>query len=132
MIYSILLQETASAPALHEAAKAFGATDPYGIAMTIIAMGVVFLSLVLLYVIFKNVSKLYGRETKKKDVSLKTEGVESEVETSGEVNAVIALALHLYRSQLHDNEDPIITMKRVARTYSPWSSKIYGLTRPPR
>lgn len=132
MINSILLQETAASPALHEAAKNFGATDPYGVAMTMIAMGVVFLALILLYVTFKYVAKLYGRETKKKKVSPQLSDIKSEEETSGEVNAVIALALHLYRSQLHDNEDPIITMKRVARTYSPWSSKIYGLTRAPR
>jgi hypothetical protein len=73
------------------------------------------------------VAKLYGRETKKKTVPLKPES-----ETSGEINAALALALHLYRTQLHDNEDAVITMKRVARSYSPWSSKIYGLTKIPK
>jgi glutaconyl-CoA/methylmalonyl-CoA decarboxylase subunit delta len=132
MMNSILLQETNAAPALHEAGRAFGASDPYGVAMTMIAMGVVFLALVVLYVIFKYVAKLYGMESKKKSSLSRLAGKQSEDETSGEINAAIALALHLYRTQLHDNEDPIITMKRVARTYSPWSSKIYGLTRSPR
>jgi Na+-transporting methylmalonyl-CoA/oxaloacetate decarboxylase gamma subunit len=133
MINNILLQETAAAPAVHEAAKAFGATDPYGIVMAVIAMGVVFTSLILLYVIFKNVSKLYGREGKKKKAAAaELIGVSTDDEISGEVNAAIALALHLYHSELHDIEDPIITMKRVARTYSPWSSKIYGITQAPR
>ena len=52
--------------------------------------------------------------------------------TSGEVNAAIAMALFLYSEQLHDIEDPIITMSKVSRTYSPWSSKIYGLRKSPR
>ena len=132
MINSILLQTPAATPALHEPAKAFGATDPYGVAMTMIAMGVVFASLIILFVTFKYVAKLYGMEAKKKVVSPQRAGAKTEGEISGEVNAAIALALHLYRSQLHDNEDTVITMKRVARTYSPWSSKIYGLTRSPR
>ena len=51
---------------------------------------------------------------------------------SGEVNAAIAMALYLYGNQLHDQEDPIITMTKVSRTYSPWSSKIYGLRKSPR
>ncbi|HAH59495.1 MAG TPA: phage tail protein, partial [Bacteroidales bacterium] len=29
--------------------------------------------------------------------------------------------------ELHDHEDAVLTIKKVARTYSPWSSKIYGL-----
>jgi len=46
---------------------------------------------------------------------------------TGEINAAIAAAVHLYRSELHDFEDTVLTMKKVSRTYSPWSSKIYGL-----
>ena len=51
---------------------------------------------------------------------------------SGEVVAAIVMALHLYSSEIHDQEDPVITMIRVSRTYSPWSSKIYGLLKLPR
>jgi hypothetical protein len=51
---------------------------------------------------------------------------------SGEVNAAIAMALYLYSSEIHDQENPVITMIRVSRTYSPWSSKIYGLRKLPR
>jgi hypothetical protein len=51
---------------------------------------------------------------------------------SGEVNAAIAMALFLYSSEIHDQENPVITMIRVSRTYSPWSSKIYGLRKLPR
>jgi hypothetical protein len=51
---------------------------------------------------------------------------------SGEVNAAIVMALYLYQNEIHDQEDPVITMTKVSRTYSPWSSKIYGLRKSPR
>ena len=51
---------------------------------------------------------------------------------SGEVVAAIVMALYLYTNEIHDQEDPVITMVRVSRTYSPWSSKIYGLRKSPR
>jgi hypothetical protein len=51
---------------------------------------------------------------------------------SGEVNAAIAAAIHLYRSEMHDYENTVLTISKVSRTYSPWSSKIYGLRNTPR
>ncbi len=48
-------------------------------------------------------------------------------DVSGEVSAAISLALHLYFSELHDQENMVMTIKKVSRRYSPWSSKIYGL-----
>lgn len=37
------------------------------------------------------------------------------------------MAIHEYQEEIHDVEDTILTIQRVAKTYSPWSSKIYGL-----
>lgn len=45
----------------------------------------------------------------------------------GEIHAAIALALHLHNRDVHDFEKLILTMNRVSRNYSPWSSKIYSL-----
>ena len=39
---------------------------------------------------------------------------------------VIGLALALSKD-VHDEESGFVTIKRVERRYSPWSSKIYGL-----
>ncbi len=50
-----------------------------------------------------------------------------EANESGEVFAAIAMALHEYQDNSHDLEDTVLTISRVARAYSPWSSKIYGL-----
>ncbi len=38
----------------------------------------------------------------------------------------IAMALHMFYDEVHDNESNVITIKRIERRYSPWSSKIYG------
>lgn len=46
--------------------------------------------------------------------------------------AAIALAIHLYKSELHDMESLTITLQKVSRIYSPWSSKIYSLRQNPR
>ena len=38
----------------------------------------------------------------------------------------IAMALHMFYDEVHDDESNVITIKRIERRYSPWSSKIYG------
>jgi hypothetical protein len=40
--------------------------------------------------------------------------------------AAICTALGLFFGELHDKEKYAMTIKRVSRPYSPWSSKIYG------
>jgi hypothetical protein len=46
---------------------------------------------------------------------------------TGEENAAIAAALYLFFSELHDEEKYVMTIRKVSKTYSPWSSKIYGV-----
>jgi len=40
----------------------------------------------------------------------------------------ISAAVFLYFDEVHDNESNVIKIKRVQRRYSPWNSKIYGVT----
>jgi len=49
-----------------------------------------------------------------------------------ETIAVIALAIYMNRTELHDFESSKLTIQRTSRNYSPWSSKIYSLRRNPR
>jgi hypothetical protein len=49
----------------------------------------------------------------------------------GSVFAAIAMALHEYQSNIHDEEDYQETLAKVKRNYSPWSSKIYMLRHRP-
>jgi Na+-transporting methylmalonyl-CoA/oxaloacetate decarboxylase gamma subunit len=118
---------------VHRNSDLFMKIDPFGIGMTVIGYGVVFIALLLLYVIFYNLSKAMTLNVKR---LLKKEGKSDEAskveEISGEVNAAIAYAIYLYYNELHDQENPIITINRVSKAYTPWSSKIYGLRQNPR
>ena len=50
---------------------------------------------------------------------------------SGEEIAAIVMALHEHLNA-HDQENTILTINKVKKAYSPWSSKIYGLRELPR
>lgn len=118
---------------VHRNSDFFMKIDPFGIGMTVIGYSVVFMALLLLYIIFYNLSKAMTLNVKR---LLKKEGKSDEAskveEISGEVNAAIAYAIYLYYNELHDQENPIITINRVSKAYTPWSSKIYGLRQNPR
>lgn len=115
------------------AGESFVELDPYGIGMTMIAMFVVFLSLAILFIIYKNMGRYFIRKAMPKVSANASDSasVHSEEEMSGEVNAAIAMALHLYQSEMHDYENTVLTIQKVSRTYSPWSSKIYTLRKIP-
>lgn len=53
------------------------------------------------------------------------------IEAPGEVYAAISMALHESQNEVHDLEETVLTIARVQRTYSPWSSKIYTLRKTP-
>ena len=50
---------------------------------------------------------------------------------SQEEIAAIATALKIYKSVLHDRESEVVTILSIKRAYSPWNSKIHGLTQLP-
>lgn len=113
------------------AGEEFVEFDPFGIGMTMIAMLVVFLSLAILYIIYKNMGRFFIRKSVK-DAQGNTVIVAPEKEEmSAEVNAAIAMALYLYQNELHDYENTVLTINKVSRNYSPWSSKIYTLRKIP-
>lgn len=128
-----LLQVKAGQRVAGEAAREFGKMDPTGVAMTIIAMSVVFVALLFLYLTFKYIAKLYNIDLRKRfrKRSPEVENIQNQEDISGETLVAISLALHMYHSQLQGLEDAVITFKNAAKTYSPWSSKIYGLRRTP-
>jgi len=117
------------------AGEKFVQMDPYGIGMTMIAMFVVFSALAILYVIYKNIGLFFvnkGNKSKKSEQVQIAAGKESKEEMSGEVNAAIAMALYMYQNEMHDFENTVLTIRKVSKNYSPWSSKIYTLRKSPR
>lgn len=89
---------------------------------------IVFSALLLLFWSFSAVPRLIAlgkmknrRRQGKPPVTIEGEGI------SGEATAAIAMALHLYLDEIHDKESGVLTIKRISKTYSPWSSKIYAV-----
>ncbi|OIP05296.1 MAG: hypothetical protein AUJ97_01145 [Bacteroidetes bacterium CG2_30_32_10] len=120
---------------VHKSAQEFSELDPYGISMAIIAMSVVFSALVVLYLMFKYIAKIYSinfKEIISKKQKTSQELIVKKEDTTGEIAAAIATAVYLFQNQLHDFEDTVLTIKRITKTYSPWSSKIYGLRKAPK
>ena len=101
------------------------------------AMSVVFCGLLLLFILFKCVGKISVNLSKRnamkvKGITDKQEAKEKKLgEAPGEVFAAIAMAMHEMQSDVHDVEETVLTITRVKRSYSPWSSKIYTLRETP-
>lgn len=112
--------------------------DSIGIGMAITAMAVVFAGLILLYIFFKFIGKASVRL--RTDRAMKAKGITDREEAKekmlghapGEVYAAIAMAMHEMQSDVHDVEETVLTITRVKRSYSPWSSKIYTLRETPQ
>ncbi|MCI1647927.1 MAG: lamin tail domain-containing protein [Bacteroides sp.] len=115
----------------------FEEQDNDGIGMSITAMSVVFSGLLLLFISFKVVGKISVNLSKRNAMKAKgitdiKEAEEKQLgETPGEVFAAIAMAMHEMQNDVHDIEDTVLTITRVKRSYSPWSSKIYTLRETP-
>jgi hypothetical protein len=108
------------------------AINSFGVIVSIVGYLTVFSALVLLYLIFYYIPRIYKLQLKK---AMKKQGsrnngdkdAECCADISGQTSAAISLALHFYFSEIHDDEDMVMTIKKVSKRYSPWSSKIYGL-----
>ncbi|NJK94671.1 MAG: OadG family protein [Bacteroidales bacterium] len=117
----------------------FSNIDFRSILVCVVGIGVVFAALALLVIVFTNIPKighffikvkLHGFKgalglNDKKDTEDK--GVFKELDLRGGDSAAIAAAIYLFLNEIHDDENRVMTIKRVARTYSPWNSKIYGV-----
>ena len=103
--------------------------DSTGLGITLMSMAIVICALIVLSLLFLAFGKIsQSMHTKKK---LKEYGLAHDEENheaySGEACAAIAAALHQYFNDRHDVEDTVLTMRKLKRAYSPWSSKLYGL-----
>lgn len=110
------------------------AADPVGVGLTAASVSVVFLVLIFLAIIFTQYGKLLMSVQKKRAVKAAaattpaaTSQAVSSVDVSGEVYAAIAAAVHLYHDELHDEENTIITIQKVERSWTPWNAKYYNM-----
>lgn len=112
----------------------------FEITVAIIGMVVVFASLVLLVwfflalpaIVHYNYKKLFGirpRILRFRGKTIELEKTGDVPTMTGEMNVAIATALYLYFNELHDKESNVLTMHRMEKHYSPWSSKIYNINK---
>lgn len=123
--------------------KEFKEKDPYGIAMTLMCMGVVFSCLILLFVFFHIFGWAMNRAAKlarvrairaiheqaskvvemAKQGTTETKGIDMETYT-----AVIGLALHEYFGGTHDLESGVLTIQQ---SHTTWADKSHELRTTP-
>lgn len=113
----------------------FAERDENGFGMTIMAMCIVFTALLVLCLCFYGIGKInasLSRTNKMRAHGVEKTDVQSSAVThdSGEEIAAIVMALHDHLDA-HDAESTILTINKVKRAYSPWSSKIYSLREVP-
>lgn len=95
----------------------------------LVCLNIVLLSVIILYLIFwivvPRVNKFRRHRKENRPVPVNPEKYEAGNEEADK--AAIAMALYLYFNEMHDEESDVITIKRVSKTYSPWSSKLYSM-----
>lgn len=105
------------------------AIDHSAVAIVFTGICIVFSAMLVIYLFFKYLLPfLLSFAAKRKAVELGQADQNERINAiPGDVNAAIALALYLYLNEMHDKESNVITIKRVSRAYSPWSSKLYNM-----
>lgn len=133
------VQESKIARKMTQAEKAHNAAvnDSWGGAITIIAMCIVVSALFILSLLFLGFGKISqallarNKRASKQSVGAPTENDAPHDIDSGDVIAAIAAALSEHFGEGHDMEDTILTIRKLQKAYSPWSSKIYQLRQVP-
>ena len=123
---------------VHRSEK-FRQADPFGVVLTIINIVFVSIALTLLFFIFKYMGNYHTRKAAAKNTGKTIATQARDARATAAMNrgvtndelAVIAIALYQYSKSMHDYEDMALTINKVSRAYSPWSSKIYGLRQIP-
>lgn len=117
--------------------RVFKERDASGAALTVMAMCIVFSALLMLCVCFYIIGRINRKFAQKRKVEAHGADLremprkERPEADSGEVIAAIAMALNEHLDA-HDRESTVLTINKVRRAYSPWSSKIYNLRETPR
>ena len=98
-----------------------------GLLISVIGYVVVLVSLAAFFYVFNYLPRLLHWHIRSR---LRREGKDhngGRHSISGDELAAISTALYLYFSEVHDEERTIMTIRKVSKTYSPWSSKIFGV-----
>jgi len=111
---------------LNEISFDFSNISGFSLTVAIVGYIIVFGALVLLFFVYQMVPKLINLNIRR---GLRKKGKCDDCEVStiqGDVSAAISMALYLHLNEIHDEESDVITIKRISKQYTPWSSKIYA------
>ena len=119
--------------------EVFRQADPFGIILTVINIVIVAIALTLLFLAFKYMGNYLTRRAEKKRTPVKAvhtgnvvaSGEKKKRAVTNDELAAIAIALYKYSENLRRHEEMVLTINKVSKAYSPWSSKIYGLRQLP-
>lgn len=92
--------------------------------VALISICLVFIVLVLLVFVMKFFGYLFTRPQAAVAPVVTGQLHEEEI-------AAIVTALALFKDEMHDRESEVLTIQSIKRAYSPWNSKIHGLTQVP-
>ena len=98
---------------------------------TLISICLVFGILVLLVWIMKLFGMIFVSRRKAAAAATQSGKPVEQGQLHEEEIAAIATALKIFNSDRHDRESDVLTIMSIKRAYSPWNSKIHGLTQMP-
>ena len=108
----------------------FSKVNDIAVIITIVGYSVVFISLAIMVLCLTQISRVQNviiqHKLKHQQGAVK-QATPIDTSLTGDENAAICAALYLYYTELHDEEKYVMTVNKVSKTYSPWSSKIYGI-----
>jgi len=107
----------------------FSAIDKTAVIIVLVGISIVFTVLATIYLFFKYLLPVVLKITLKRKARKLGQYSSSAnlLNVPADVSAAIGMALYLHFNEIHDEESNVITIKRVSRTYSPWSSKLYSM-----
>ncbi len=102
--------------------------DSSAFIIAVVGYTIVFAALVILWLIFANLPRVFTitRRLKYKLLEKEHDCDKCDEFITGQENAAIAVAMYLYFNELHDEESTLMTIKKVKKDYSPWSSKVFS------
>jgi predicted histidine transporter YuiF (NhaC family) len=97
-----------------------------------IFLGIIGVLTFLFFFFLKRTDRIVEERERLKQEQKHNAQVKSYEEPTEEIAAAIALAISMYAIQMAELENLTLTIQKVSKQYSPWSSKIYTLRQLPR
>jgi glutaconyl-CoA/methylmalonyl-CoA decarboxylase subunit delta len=100
--------------------------------VALVGIVIVFAAFVLVFVSIASISGIYQSiiKNRSKNSGKENETIDNSTQVTSGIDAAISAAIFLYLNDIHDKEDAIMTIKKISKAYSPWSSKIYSVRWP--